>query len=100
MALDIGFSGIRFTLVLLHLFWVQELLAKGRDVDYARILSEIRSRDARDSGRATAPLKAADDAVRLDTSDLDREAAFAEAVAIVERVAGNSAAERASLRSK
>ena len=28
VALDIGFSGIRFTLVLLHLFWVQELLAK------------------------------------------------------------------------
>ncbi|MDR3373697.1 MAG: (d)CMP kinase [Ancalomicrobiaceae bacterium] len=76
-----------------------ELLAKGRDVDYARILSEIRSRDARDSGRATAPLKAADDAVRLDTSDLDREAAFAEAVAIVERVAGNSTAERTSFRS-
>jgi ABC-type transport system involved in multi-copper enzyme maturation permease subunit len=28
VALDIGFSGIRFTLVLLHLFWVQELVAK------------------------------------------------------------------------
>ncbi|MEJ1157382.1 (d)CMP kinase [Prosthecomicrobium sp. N25] len=61
-----------------------ELAAKGRDVDYERILAEVRERDARDSGRATAPLKAADDAVILDTSALDREGAFRAAVAIVD----------------
>lgn len=61
-----------------------ELAAKGRAVDYDRILAEVRERDARDSGRATAPLKAAEDAAVLDTSDLDRDGALAAAVAIVE----------------
>ncbi|MDR3497348.1 MAG: (d)CMP kinase [Ancalomicrobiaceae bacterium] len=74
-----------------------ELRAKGRDIDYSRILAEIRSRDERDSSRATAPLKAAEDAATLDTSELDREAAFAEAVAIVLRVAGQ-AAQTAAVR--
>jgi cytidylate kinase len=60
-----------------------ELLAKGRDVDYARILDETRERDARDSGRTHAPLKPADDAVVLDTSRLDRDQALAEALRIV-----------------
>lgn len=62
-----------------------ELNAKGRAVDFARILAEIRGRDARDSGRAAAPLKAADDAYLLDTSDKDIEAAFRAAVDIVDR---------------
>jgi cytidylate kinase len=61
-----------------------ELRAKGRDVDYERILAEIRERDARDSGRASAPLKQADDAVILDTSGLDIDTAFNAAVRIVE----------------
>lgn len=60
-----------------------ELLAKGRTVQYATILDEIRTRDARDAGRITAPLRAADDAVVLDTSTLDRDQAFDAAVAIV-----------------
>lgn len=62
-----------------------ELRAKGRDVEYGRILSEIRARDARDSGRAAAPLKPAVDAHLLDTTDKDIEAAFRAAVDIVER---------------
>lgn len=62
-----------------------ELRAKGRDVDYSRILAEIRARDARDSGRATAPLKPAVDAHLLDTTDKDIEAAFRAAVEIIER---------------
>jgi cytidylate kinase len=60
-----------------------ELAAKGRDVPYARILDEIRARDARDAGRATAPLAVAADAVTLDTTDLDADAAFRQALAIV-----------------
>lgn len=60
-----------------------ELAAKGRDVHYETILEEIRARDTRDAGRATAPLRAADDAVTLDTSGLDRDQAFDAAVAIV-----------------
>ena len=61
-----------------------ELLAKGRDVDYDRILAETKERDARDSGRETAPLKPAADAVVLDTSSLDRDGALAAALKIVE----------------
>jgi CMP/dCMP kinase len=62
-----------------------ELRAKGRDVAYERILAEIRERDARDSGRAVAPLKPAKDAHLLDTTDKDIEAAFRAAVDIIER---------------
>jgi CMP/dCMP kinase len=62
-----------------------ELRAKGRDVDYEQILCEIRARDARDSGRAAAPLRPAPDAHLLDTTDKDIEAAFRAAVDIVER---------------
>jgi CMP/dCMP kinase len=62
-----------------------ELKNQGEKVDYAAILGEIRRRDARDATRATAPLKAANDAVVLDTTDLDIEASFQQALAIVER---------------
>ena len=62
-----------------------ELAAKGRVVDYRRILAEIRDRDARDSGRTVAPLKPAADAHLLDTTDKDIEAAFRAAVDIIER---------------
>jgi cytidylate kinase len=62
-----------------------ELNAKGRGVEYRRILAEIKERDARDAGRATAPLARAADAVLLDTTDMDIETAFRAAVDIVER---------------
>uniref|UniRef100_UPI0035B1C0E4 (d)CMP kinase n=1 Tax=Dongia sp. TaxID=1977262 RepID=UPI0035B1C0E4 len=51
---------------------------------YARVLEDIRARDARDAARADAPMKPADDAVHLDTSDLDIDQVFAKAKAIVE----------------
>jgi cytidylate kinase len=60
-----------------------ELAGRGEKVDYAAVLEDIRKRDARDSGRAAAPLKAADDAVTLDTTLLGIEEAFAAALAIV-----------------
>ena len=62
-----------------------ELAGRGEEVDYAVILEDVRARDARDSERALAPLKAADDAITLDTSALDREESFAAARAIVEK---------------
>ena len=62
-----------------------ELAGRGEEVDYAAILEDVKKRDARDSERAAAPLKAAADAVTLDTSELDREQAFAAALAIAER---------------
>lgn len=63
----------------------KELLERGEQSIYARVLQDLRERDARDSGRATAPLKAADDAVRLDTSDMDADRAFAVAMAEIAR---------------
>ena len=61
-----------------------ELARHGERADYGAILAEILRRDARDSERATAPLRAADDAVQLDTTQLGIEAAFGEALRIVE----------------
>lgn len=62
----------------------EELAAKGRAVDYARILAEVRARDERDSNRTVAPLRPAADAVVIDTSGLDRDGAFAAAVDAVD----------------
>ena len=61
-----------------------ELLAKGRAVDYEAILAEVKARDERDSGRAEAPLKPADDAVVIDTSALGPEEVLAKALSVVE----------------
>jgi cytidylate kinase len=52
--------------------------------DASQILAEVIARDARDMGRSDAPLRAADDAITLDTSALTIEAATARAVAAVE----------------
>jgi cytidylate kinase len=63
---------------------VRELLERGMPAHYEDVLSDIRSRDARDTGRDVAPLKPALDAIILDTSDLDRKAAIAAAVRLVQ----------------
>jgi CMP/dCMP kinase len=47
------------------------------------VLAQVRARDARDMGRADAPLRPAEDAVLLDTSDLSAEAAISRAIGIV-----------------
>ena len=52
--------------------------------DAARVMAEVNERDARDMGRADAPLKAAGDAVVIDTSALEINAAVARAFTIVE----------------
>jgi cytidylate kinase len=64
----------------------KELTERGETLTYDTVLAEIRKRDARDSGRAIAPLKAAPDAALLDTTDLDIEAAFRAVLSIVEAV--------------
>jgi cytidylate kinase len=63
-----------------------ELEAAGRSPGFEAVLADIRRRDERDSNRALSPLRQAEDAVLLDTTDLDIEAAFRAAVDIVERV--------------
>jgi cytidylate kinase len=62
----------------------RELLGRGETASFEGILADIRRRDARDSGRSDAPLRAAEDAVILDTSALTVEEALAAAIAIVE----------------
>jgi cytidylate kinase len=47
-----------------------ELAAAGRPADLAEVLAEMQARDARDSQRAVAPLRRAEDAVAIDTSNL------------------------------
>ncbi len=46
----------------------EELRARGVPADFAETLAEVVARDAQDSGRAIAPLRAADDAVRVDST--------------------------------
>ncbi|MEM1065001.1 MAG: d(CMP) kinase [Pseudomonadota bacterium] len=65
-----------------------ELRARGLDVTRDGILADLRARDARDSSRATAPLRPADDAVLLDTSTLSVDAALAAAIKAVDSVRG------------
>jgi cytidylate kinase len=63
-----------------------ELERSGERISYPDVLADIRRRDARDTERATAPLKPAPDAHLLDTTHLDIDAAFRAAVDIVEAV--------------
>lgn len=62
----------------------RELHAKGETIGYDAVLRDIRARDERDAQRSAAPMRAAPDAVVLDTTDLDPDAAFARALEIVE----------------
>jgi len=63
---------------------LDELNAKGMGLEFSDVLADVEARDKRDSERATAPLKPADDAVLLDTSELSAEEAIAQAIAIVQ----------------
>ena len=61
-----------------------ELQAKGVETDYDSVLRDIELRDKNDSGRAIAPLRPADDAVMLDTTEHDLEASFRLVCGIIE----------------
>jgi cytidylate kinase len=60
-----------------------DLCSQGSSLTEEAVLADIRERDARDSGRAAAPLLKAADAILLDTTDLDIEAAVAKALSLV-----------------
>lgn len=62
---------------------LKELQERGLEAIYAQVLKDMKDRDARDSQRAAAPLKAADDAIVLDTSDMDIEEVIALAKSII-----------------
>jgi cytidylate kinase len=62
---------------------VKELQGRGQTAIYSAVLEDLKQRDARDSQRAVAPLKPADDAFLLDTSALDADQALAAALSII-----------------
>ncbi len=61
-----------------------EMVVRDMHVSFVDILADIEARDVRDSNRADAPLKPADDAILLDTGDLTIGAAVQAAIALVE----------------
>jgi cytidylate kinase len=60
-----------------------EILARGEQADYAEILRKVRERDRIDSTRDVAPLKAAQDAVVLDSDKLNADEVFEQVLALV-----------------
>ena len=54
----------------------KELLMKGEKHDYQKVLADVRARDYQDTHRAAAPLRQAEDAVLVDTSDLNFDQSF------------------------
>jgi cytidylate kinase len=62
----------------------RELEAQGRMMPFDDVLADIRRRDERDRARSVAPMRPAEGARLLDTTDLDIEAAFQAALDIVE----------------
>jgi len=63
---------------------LKELQGRGIEAIYANVLQDMKERDARDQARAVAPLVPAEDAHILDTTDLDADEAFEQALAIVD----------------
>jgi cytidylate kinase len=61
----------------------RELLARGVDVSLQTVTDDLEARDAADVAREAAPLRPADDAVLLDTTELNPDQAFTRAMEIV-----------------
>ena len=66
----------------------EELTAKGEKTTYEKVLQDMKARDKQDSERDIAPLKAAPDAVKLDTSGYEIEQSVAAILDIVRRKLG------------
>lgn len=69
----------------------KELLSRGESVTYEAVLQDLVERDERDSTRAVAPLRPAEDAATVDTSGLDADAALAHVLGLVRKSLPNSA---------
>lgn len=66
-----------------------ELQAKGQDVKYEDVLSEMNERDSNDRNRATAPAIPADDAIMFDNSDVDLEGSIQYVIDLVLKKCGD-----------
>ena len=64
----------------------KELLQAGQSVMFRDVLADMTARDDRDRTRSVAPLKAADDAITIDTSNMDAAAVLALALSHIDRV--------------
>ena len=62
-------------------------IAAGREVDYDTVLADVVRRDELDSSRATSPLRPADDAEIIDTSDMDKDEVIGALISLIERSA-------------
>ncbi|MBQ8410951.1 MAG: (d)CMP kinase [Ruminiclostridium sp.] len=62
-----------------------ELIAKGIEAKFEDVLNDLNTRDYNDSHRAEAPLKQADDAILLDTSDFDFEQSVCAVINLIEK---------------
>lgn len=67
---------------------VKQLREKGNKAIESRVLAEMKERDARDGARDVAPLKPADDALVIDTTDLDPDEVFHRAVRFIDTKGG------------
>ncbi|ADT99459.1 MULTISPECIES: (d)CMP kinase [Mycolicibacterium] len=65
-------------------------IANGRPGDYESVLADVRRRDHLDSTRAVSPLRAAEDAIVVDTSDMNQSEVVARLAELVEQRAGVS----------
>lgn len=63
----------------------KELLSRGIEVTYDAVLRDLEERDARDSTRAVAPLRPAQDAATVDTSEMDADAVLAHVLGLVRK---------------
>ncbi len=68
-----------------------ELIERGEQAEYAQVLEDVRRRDKNDSSRAAAPLRRAESAVTLNTTDLTLESSFEALCAIVRARVGEGA---------
>lgn len=70
----------------------EEIIATGGEADFGTVLADLLKRDERDMGRADSPLRPADDAHLIDTSEMDISAAFDAAKDIIDAVLERDAA--------
>lgn len=68
--------------------WLELEKRDGGAISYEAVLDDIKRRDARDSGRETAPMRPATDAHFIDTTELDADAVFARACRLIDGALG------------
>jgi cytidylate kinase len=68
----------------------QQNIAAGRDDEYETVLADVMRRDHLDSTRAVSPLRAAEDAVIVDTSDMNESEVIAHLTDLAQQRAGAS----------